>query len=60
MEKSFFDQKNEFETYLMEKSIDADDKFEIFSWWKQNSSWFPIMSCMLRDILVTTVSMVAS
>lgn len=41
------------------KNIDADDKFEILSWWKQNSSRFPIMLCMLRVMFATLVSMVA-
>lgn len=59
-EKSYIDQKNELETYLAEANIDADEGFELLGWWQQNSSRFPILSMMVKDVLATPVSTVAS
>nr|KYP42980.1 Putative AC9 transposase [Cajanus cajan] len=57
--KKFIDRKNELERYLNETCIDVDDTFDILVWWKQNSSRFPILSKMVRDILATPVSIVS-
>lgn len=58
--QSCIDQKNELETYLVEANVYADDKFQLLLWWKQNSSRFPILSTMAKDIFATPVSTVAS
>ena len=36
------------------------DDFDILQWWKINSSRFPILSVMVRDILAIPISTVAS
>ncbi|GFS46053.1 hypothetical protein Acr_00g0099890 [Actinidia rufa] len=37
-----------------------DDKFDILGWWKSNSSKYPLLSQIARDVLVVPVSTVAS
>ncbi|KAK7331047.1 hypothetical protein VNO77_25257 [Canavalia gladiata] len=59
-EKSSIDDKNELDRYLAESCVDGDDKFDVLLWWKQNSSRFPFLSCMARDIFAIPVSTVAS
>lgn len=59
-EQNAIDRQNELETYLNEANIDGEEKFDILFWWKQNSSRFPILSTMVKDILATPVSTVAS
>ncbi|XP_025684611.1 zinc finger BED domain-containing protein RICESLEEPER 1-like [Arachis hypogaea] len=54
--------KNEVDLYLMdglEKSHDQNT-FDILNWWKVNSSKYPILSQIARDILAMPVSTVAS
>ncbi|KAF7139229.1 hypothetical protein RHSIM_Rhsim07G0226600 [Rhododendron simsii] len=52
--------KSELEKYLAEASEDDSDKFDILRWWKLNSSKYPIVSQMARDVLAIPVSTVAS
>ena len=59
-EKDSIEAKNEFERYLAEPCIDADDSFSVLEWWKVNSSRFPIFSMLARDVLAVPVSTVAS
>jgi len=59
-EKDTIDRKNKLERYLNEYVVDGDDQFDILVWWKINSSRFPILSRMVRDVLATPISTVAS
>ncbi|KAF7135640.1 hypothetical protein RHSIM_Rhsim08G0133300 [Rhododendron simsii] len=52
--------KSELEKYLAEASEDDSDKFDILRWWKLNSSKYPIVSQMARDVLAIPVSTVSS
>jgi len=51
--------KNELERHLNEFVVNGDDKLNILDWWKINSSWFPILSRMVRDVLATPISTIA-
>ncbi|XP_072052058.1 zinc finger BED domain-containing protein RICESLEEPER 2-like [Arachis hypogaea] len=54
--------KNEMDLYLMdglEKSRDQNT-FDILNWWKVNSSKYPILSQIARDVLAMPVSTIAS
>jgi hypothetical protein len=51
--------KNELEKYLDEERAD-DVNFDILVWWKQNSCRYPVLSTMVRDVLASPVSTVAS
>lgn len=56
-EQDSINEKNELERYLRsEPCIDEGDKFDILLWWKQNSSRYPILSTIVRDVLATPVS----
>lgn len=59
-EQDELDKKNELETYFSEANVIGDDKFDILVWWKNNSSRFPILSILVKDVLATPVSTVAS
>ena len=37
-----------------------DDEFDILKWWKVNSSRFPILSQLARDVLAIPISTIAS
>ena len=52
--------KSELEKYLAEDSGDPDKTFDILGWWKENSSRFPILGNMARDILAIPITTVAS
>ncbi|KAF7150585.1 hypothetical protein RHSIM_Rhsim02G0186500 [Rhododendron simsii] len=52
--------KSELGKYLVEASEDDSDKFDVLRWWKLNSSKYPIVSQMARDVLAIPVSTVAS
>ena len=52
--------KIEVERYLHEACEDEDDNFDILVWWKLNASRFTILSKLARDVLVISVSTVAS
>ena len=53
---------NEIDKYLVEncESRRGDMKFEILGWWKANSDRYQVLSKLARDVLVVTVSTVAS
>ena len=54
--------RNEVDVYLMEsrEPLVVSAKFDILSWWKLNSSKYPTLSSIARDILAAQVSTVAS
>ena len=58
-EKDTIDKQNEPERYLDEANVKITN-FDILVWWKQNSTRYPILSTMVRDVLASPVSTVAS
>uniref|UniRef100_A0A8I6WKK9 Zinc finger BED domain-containing protein RICESLEEPER 2-like n=1 Tax=Hordeum vulgare subsp. vulgare TaxID=112509 RepID=A0A8I6WKK9_HORVV len=52
--------KSELEKYLTEDNEANSRKFNILEWWKVNSSRFPVLSRLARDVLAFPISMVAS
>ena len=53
--------KSELERYLeSDDKVDDDKNFDILGWWKVNSSKYPILAMMAKDILAIPVSTVAS
>ncbi|RYQ83566.1 hypothetical protein Ahy_B10g102299 [Arachis hypogaea] len=52
--------KNEVELYLMEALEKSGVQFDILNWWKVNSTKFPILGQIARDVLAMPVSTVAS
>ena len=52
--------KFEIDRYLEERCEKKTPSFEILSWWKLNSSKYPILSEIARDVLAIPVSTVAS
>ena len=53
--------KSELERYLeSDDEVDDDKNFDILGWWKVNSSKYPILAMMAKDILAIPVSTVAS
>ncbi|XP_072060642.1 zinc finger BED domain-containing protein RICESLEEPER 2-like [Arachis hypogaea] len=54
--------KNEVDLYLMDGLEKPGDQntFDILNWWKVNSSKYPILSQIARDVLAMPVSTVAS
>jgi hypothetical protein len=52
--------KSELEKYLAEDTEPEDNKFDILGWWKVNSSRFPLLARLARDVLAIPVSTVAS
>ncbi|CAJ2636692.1 unnamed protein product [Trifolium pratense] len=52
--------ETELQGYLKSKNIEFVEKFDILSWWKNKAGDYPIMSQMVRDIMPTPVSTVAS
>ncbi|PNX65789.1 HAT family dimerization domain-containing protein, partial [Trifolium pratense] len=53
-------QKNEVDWYLMENLEKKSPGFDIMNWWKVNSTKYPILGQMARDILAIPLSTVAS
>ncbi|KAK8916019.1 hypothetical protein KSP39_PZI023387 [Platanthera zijinensis] len=53
---------SELEMYLTETRIKkvVGESFDILNWWKTNSTRFPVMSLMARDVLAIPVTIVAS
>ncbi|CAF1953263.1 unnamed protein product [Brassica oleracea] len=56
---------SELDIYLLEKSVPREDNglglnYDVLSWWKRNSSKYPILSEFARDVLAIQVSSVAS
>ncbi|CAN1783011.1 Putative AC transposase [Linum perenne] len=53
--------KSELDRYLEAKCVNQDEEnFDILAWWKRNSSDYPILGLMAKDILAVQVSIVAS
>lgn len=52
--------KSKLEKYLSEDTEPEDNKFDILGWWKVNSSRFPVLAKMARDVLAILVSTIAS
>ncbi|KAL6606746.1 hypothetical protein ACP70R_042399 [Stipagrostis hirtigluma subsp. patula] len=51
---------SELEMYLGKPPIPRSDKFDILSWWKNNSLEYPVLARIAKDILAIPVSTVAS
>ncbi|KAJ1692607.1 hypothetical protein LUZ63_009305 [Rhynchospora breviuscula] len=61
MEEECAESKSEITKYLAEECDNEDEKsFDILSWWKVNTSRYPILSLMAKDVLAMSVSMVPS
>ncbi|KAL0291688.1 UNVERIFIED_CONTAM: putative AC transposase, partial [Sesamum radiatum] len=54
------ERKSELLQYLSEPHEKRDDAFDILNWWKTNSSRYPVLSRVARDVLATPVSTIAS
>ncbi|KAK1615842.1 hypothetical protein QYE76_021359 [Lolium multiflorum] len=53
--------KSELEKYLAEDCEDIEStNFDILAWWKTNSSRFPVLAWLARDVLAIPISTVAS
>jgi hypothetical protein len=52
--------RTELDRYLAEELEDDDKKLDILDWWKRQSTRFPILSLMARDVLAIPISTVAS
>ncbi|CAN0858081.1 Putative AC transposase [Linum grandiflorum] len=52
--------KNELDTYLEDKVLRRSVDFDILNWWKANSTKYPTLSLITRDVLVIPISTVAS
>jgi hypothetical protein len=52
--------KSELEKYLSEENEEQSNKFDILGWWKINSTRFPVLSRLARDVLAVPISTVAS
>ena len=52
--------RSEIDTYLEEPVLPRSSDFDILSWWKGNSSKYPILQTIARDILAIPISTVAS
>ncbi|CAN0830004.1 Zinc finger BED domain-containing protein DAYSLEEPER, partial [Linum grandiflorum] len=52
--------KNELDTYLEDKVLRRSVDFDILNWWKANSTKYPTLSLIARDVLAIPISTVAS
>lgn len=52
--------KNEVDLYLMEPLEKKSHNFDILNWWKVNSSKYPTLGLIAKDVLAMPVSTVAS
>jgi hypothetical protein len=52
--------KSELDKFLAEEPEDDGPKFDILSWWKVNSSRFPVLGYLARDVFAIPISTVAS
>lgn len=59
-EKDTIDNQNELEKYLGDPCWRDAEKFNILKWWKENSTCYPILATLVRDVFATHVSSVAS
>jgi hypothetical protein len=51
---------SELDAYWLKSPIARIDNFDILDWWKANSTEYPILDSMSRDVLVVPTSTVAS
>ncbi|XP_050915062.1 zinc finger BED domain-containing protein RICESLEEPER 1-like [Lathyrus oleraceus] len=59
-EQELIDQQNELEGFYSSKCVKRDPKCDLLVWWKHNSTQYPILSTIAKDIFATPVSTVAS
>ena len=60
-EKETIENQNELEKYLGDPCCgDGEENFNILNWWKMNCTRYPILATLVRDVLATPVSSVAS
>ena len=52
--------KSEIERYLSEGVIEKSPEFDILNWWKVNSTRFPVLSQIARDVLAIPITTVPS
>ena len=52
--------RTELDRYLAEECEEDCKKFDILTWWKGQSTRFPILSSLARDVLAIPISPVAS
>ncbi|CAN0905360.1 Putative AC9 transposase [Linum grandiflorum] len=52
--------KNELDTYLEDKVLRRSVDLDILNWWKANSTKYPTLSLIARDVLAIPISTVAS
>ncbi|XP_042990220.1 zinc finger BED domain-containing protein RICESLEEPER 1-like [Carya illinoinensis] len=57
---SLMDSKSELERYLLENIEIPTGSFDILIWWKVNSTKYPVLALMARDILAIPITTVAS
>ncbi|KAF7841314.1 zinc finger BED domain-containing protein RICESLEEPER 2-like [Senna tora] len=60
IEESNLENKSEIDQYLFEPHEKMCFQFDIFNWWKVNSTKFLILALIARDILAMPISTVAS
>ena len=61
MESGEVESKCELDIYHKDSvQVTKSEDFDILKWWKVNSSRFPILSQLARDVLVISISTVAS
>lgn len=58
--QEYVEEKSELDKYLEEGCERYSSTFDILNWWKVNSSRYPILSSIARDILAVPISTVAS
>ncbi|XP_059453467.1 zinc finger BED domain-containing protein RICESLEEPER 2-like [Corylus avellana] len=58
--RNLMDCKTEIEQYCLEDVESPSTTFDILNWWKVNSTKFPILSKVARDVLAIPVTTVAS
>ncbi|KAF7842176.1 zinc finger BED domain-containing protein RICESLEEPER 2-like [Senna tora] len=51
--------KSEIDQYLLEPRKKLSSQFDILNWWKVNSTKFPILALIARDVLAMPISTVA-
>jgi hypothetical protein len=52
--------KSELEKYIKEECEIASNDFDLLTWWKINSTRFPVLASIAREVLAIPVSTVAS
>ncbi|KAF7810309.1 zinc finger BED domain-containing protein RICESLEEPER 2-like [Senna tora] len=59
-EEDNLENKSEINQYLLEPREKMSPQFDILNWWKVNSTKFPILALIARDVLAMRISTVAS